>query len=242
MIVDTISAEDIGKLPDDSIADALTTLPGACGASRLLVRTLGNRSCIPVEHTWLERGLHQYAVQRTRIGQYLRFPCRAVRPVPGRIDQCGDRVQDAGCGLDRPRPGRLTVDFENPASARFPETNRAIQGDGTAFFDRPGSGRGKSQWRPFIGILYRPICQSHGRCVAGICTPGRPCSRSTASQLGLRLTVRTQAPGFPNAISSQGDEFWANSSSNVRDGVMGVLQWKPTKDFSTVVDAFLFQV
>ena len=28
MIVETISSEDLGKLPDDSIADALSTLPG----------------------------------------------------------------------------------------------------------------------------------------------------------------------------------------------------------------------
>ena len=94
-IVEAISAEDIGKLPDTSIAESISRLPGPHFAARRRTR-FGHQ---PARH---RPGLHDRAAERPRAGQHRRQSQHRVRPVPVRAPELRRRLQDAGLRTRRP--------------------------------------------------------------------------------------------------------------------------------------------
>jgi hypothetical protein len=87
-IVEAISAEDIGKLPDVSIAESISRLPGLA-AQRVAGRAQVISGARPVAR------LLDHAAERPRAGQHRRQPQRRIRPVPVRADERRDRLQNA---------------------------------------------------------------------------------------------------------------------------------------------------
>ena len=140
-IVEAVSAEDIGKLPDVSIAESLARLPGLAAQ-----RVDGRAQVIAIRG--LSPDFAAHAAQRPRAGQHRRQPRRRVRPVPVGTDRSAVRLQDARCQLiGQGLSGTVDMRTVRPLSVSdawwtlnlrgeynsFGRQNRRHQGDGYRF-------------------------------------------------------------------------------------------------------------
>ncbi len=116
-IVEVISAEDIGKLPDVSIAESLARLPG------LTAQRLDGRAQADLDPRPGPR-LHHRPAERPRTGHHRRQPRRRVRPVSVRTAERRHRLQDARRRPDRPGPGRHGRPADDPPAGLWPPRHR----------------------------------------------------------------------------------------------------------------------
>jgi iron complex outermembrane receptor protein len=235
MIVDTISSEDIGKLPDDSIADALTTLPGVAAQPSFGPHSeTGRASLLSIRGfsgdftNALFNGRELASTYDSRAVPFDQFPAELINAVT--VYKTPDATL-IGQGLAG------TVDLRTLLPLDFNQqvVQAKAMGSRTSLDQNPGEVNRNGDR---LSASY--IDQFANRTIGvslGYVHLDSPSQDQQLHSWGYG-NGPTQAPGFPTATSSQGDEFWANTSSNVRDGVMGVFQYKPSKDFSTVVDAF----
>ena len=154
-IVEAISAEDIGKLPDVSIAESIARLPGLA-AQRVAGRAqvISVRGLSPDFSTTLLNGREH--------GQHRRQPQRRVRPVPVRTDGRRDRLQDAGRRARRPGP----VGHHRHAApcVRSTSTSRSCAVSARCQRQLAGLGRQRRRRRqPLQRQLHRPVRRPHGR-------------------------------------------------------------------------------
>jgi hypothetical protein len=115
-IVEAVSAEDIGKLPDVSIAESIGRLPGIS----LRSASAGRAQVISVRG--LSPDFSTTTAQWPRDGQHRRQPQRRVRPVPVRAAQRRDRLQDARRQPHRPGP----VGHDRHADRASAELRRSV--------------------------------------------------------------------------------------------------------------------
>lgn len=213
-IVEAISAEDIGKLPDTSIADSLARLPG------LTAQRFGNR---PQEinirgfagdfSTATLNGREQVSLGNNRGVEFDQYPSELVNQVivyktpdaslvgqglSGTVDlrtvrplDYGERVTAINLRGDRNRiPGaeadgyRFSISHIN----QFADNTIGLA-IGYAHLDNPGQGHQFNSWGYEGGVL-------------------------------------------------QGADVFDKKYDNVRDGLMGVLQFKPNDSYSTTLDVF----
>ena len=228
MIVETISAEDLGRLPNDSIADALASLPGVAAqviggrAATLNIRGLSGDF---VNTTF--NGREQASVGDNRAVFFDQYPSELISAAT--VYKTPD-AELIGQGLSATvdLKSLLPLDFAGRAvqfkilgqNENYNNLNSQVNSQGARisasyidqFADRTiGVALGYAH-------LNSPVedKQQHTWWVAG---PGAVGAQSNVYSLG-------------------GGEWWANSTHSVRDGYMGVVEWKPNKNFTSTVDAY----
>jgi len=229
MIVETISAEDLGKLPDDSIADALSTLPGV--AAQIIggrSATLNIRGLSGDFVNTLFNGREQASVGDNRAVMFDQYPAELISSAA--VYKTPD-AELIGQGL------AATVDLRTLLPLDFP--GRSIQ------FKAMGEKASLGKLNPDVNdkgdrLSASYIDQFANRTIGvavGWAHLDSPIEDQQQHSWGIG-NGPTQAPAFPNAQSIQGAEWWSKSSASVRDGVIGVVQWKPSREFSSVVDTY----
>ena len=214
-IVEAISAEDIGKLPDTSIADSLARLPG------LTAQRFGNR---PQEinirgfagdfSTATLNGREQVSLGNNRGVEFDQYPSELVNQVivyktpdaslvgqglSGTVDlrtirplDYGERVTAVNLRGDRNKiTGGSEVDgyrFSISHINQFADNTIGVA-IGYAHLDNPGQGHEFGSWGYDGGVL-------------------------------------------------QGGNVFDKKYDNVRDGLMGVIQFKPNENYQTTLDLF----
>jgi len=213
-IVEAISAEDIGKLPDTSIADSLARLPG------LTAQRFGNR---PQEinirgfagdfSTATLNGREQVSLGNNRGVEFDQYPSELVNQVvvyktpdaslvgqglSGTVDlrtvrplDYGERVTAINLRGDRNKIPGSEVDgyrFSISHINQFADNTIGLA-IGYAHLDNPGQGHEFGSWGYDAGVL-------------------------------------------------QGGNVFDKKYDNVRDGLMAVLQFKPNDGYSTTLDVF----
>ena len=229
MIVETISSEDLGKLPDDSIADALSTLPGV--SAQIIggrPATLNVRGLSGDFINTLFNGREQASVGDNRAVMFDQYPAELISAAA--VYKTPD-AELVGQGL------AATVDLKTLLPLDFP--TRVMQ------FKAMGEKASLGELNPEVNdhgdrLSASYIDQFADRTIGvavGWAHLDSPVEDLQQHSWGLG-TGPTSAPGAVGANSIQGAEWWSNSSASVRDGLMGVVQWKPTRDFSSVVDTY----
>lgn len=222
-IVEAVSAEDIGKLPDVSIAESIARLPGLT-AQRLDGRgqVISIRGLAPDFTTALLNGREQVSTGDNRSVEFDQYPSELLSGV------VVYKTPDAGL-VGQGLAG--TVDMRTVRPLAYGKRAIAVGA--------------RYEWND-IGALN-----------AGTTDHGNRVSISYIDQfldgkLGVALgyahmespyqAERWNAWGYPTtgsgALVLGGAKPYVMSSELKRDGVMGVLEFKPTDNFSSTLDVF----
>jgi iron complex outermembrane receptor protein len=240
-IVEAISAEDIGKLPDTSIAESIARLPGLT-AQRVAgkAQAISIRGLSPDFSTALLNGREQASSGDNRSVEFDQFPSELVSSVV--VYKTPDGLL-LGQGLSG------TVDIQTARPLNFGKTTFAINVRG----EKTGVGTGVEGSGRRFSISYvdqfldRTLGVSLG--YARFQNSGVSARQETYqtdnrnfkfdSATGLVWPAGDWA-GKPGTAyeSTDGFKFFKEYFDQTRQGLMGVLEFKPNKEFHSVVDLY----
>ena len=257
-IVEAVSAEDIGKLPDTSIADSIARLPGVTAQriegrpAAISIRGLGEDYAGA-----LLNGRQVVSSSEGRSAEYDQFPSELVSQVmvyktvdagvvgqglSGTIDirplmpLSLDRRQIALCCPRREKCQRRSVvhgQGRRTATASVPRTWISLPttriGVALGYAHLDSPGQAKKYGSWAYRRLQRPV---------GL---GRHRRTARGRQQRRLLFRRCHGDGIPDndcALFPQGFESSVTSSKQVRDGAMAVVEFKPNDSFTSVVDLY----
>ncbi len=218
-IVESISAEDIGKLPDTSIADSLARLPG------LTAQRFGGR---PQEinirgfsgdfSTTTLNGREQVSLGNNRGVEFDQYPSELVSQVL--VYKTPD-AQLVGQGLS------ATVDLRTVRPLAFGKRAFAanLRGDQNRVGDEKENG-----YRASFSYIDQFADNTVGIALgyAHLNNPGQ------SKQFG-------DAWGYDGNGIFGGGKLYDLENDNERDGLMGVLEFRPNENYHTVLDIFYSQ-
>ncbi|MEG3156464.1 TonB-dependent receptor [Lysobacter zhanggongensis] len=216
-IVESVSAEDIGKLPDMSIADSLARLPG------LTAQRFGNR---PQEinirgfagdfSTTLLNGREQVSLGNNRGVEFDQYPSELMSQVM--VYKTPD-AQLVGQGLSG------TVDLRTVRPLSFAERVTAVnlRGDMNRLED-------SDEWGSRASISY---IDQFADDTVGIAVGYARMDNPTQGR-------QFESWGYDNGVLG-GANLHAIEGDNQRDGLMGVLEWKPSDQYHSTLDVFYSQ-
>ena len=230
-IVEAISAEDIGKLPDTSIAESIARLPGLA-AQRVAGRAqnIAVRGLSPDFATTLLNGREQVSTGDNRSVEFDQYPSELISgvtiyktPDAGMVGQGLSGTLD----LQTVRPlafGKRTVSM----NARLEKSSM----DDIADTDSRG---GRFSFSYIDQFADRTIGVAVG--FAHLDSP------VLAHETGLYEPWKNVSrPGVPAGTNvTDGIKSLARSGYNKRDGLMGVLQYRPNKNFTSMIDVYASQ-
>ncbi|HJW46358.1 MAG TPA: TonB-dependent receptor, partial [Lysobacter sp.] len=225
-IVESISAEDIGKLPDISIAESIARLPGLTAQ-----RVAGRSSTIQIRGmsddfgTTLLNGREQVSVGHNRGVEFDQYPSELINAVTVYKTPDASLIGQGVSG---------TVDLQTVRPLAFP--------DRVLTFNVRGEENS-------LGEL-NPESDDQGYRVSGSYI-----DQFMDGTLGIALGyARLDSPGQANRWESWGyvnaepdnrapdllggSKSQASSTENVRDGLMAVVEYKPSDNFSTMLDVY----
>ena len=225
-IVEAISAEDIGKLPDTSIAESLARLPGLAGQ-----RTQGRAQQISVRGTapdftgTLLNGREQVSTGDSRSVEFDQYPSELMRglvvyktPDAGLVGQGLAATVD----LQSVRP----LDF----SKRTLQANYRSQRSGISTGMAEGTG-GRFNFSYIDQFADRTIGVALG--FARLKETGPQNTRFDSWGTGT-----TTYAGATVAVPYNGFGWWSDQTTQTRDGAMVTVEFKPNKNFSSTLDLF----
>lgn len=232
-IVEAVSSEDIGKLPDVSIAESLARLPGLTAqrvdgrAQRLSIRGLS-----PNYATSLLNGREVVSSSDSRDAEFDQFPSELLS---GAVIYKTPDAALIGQGLAGTADMRTVrpLDF----SSRQLAFNLRGEHNGNGQVTDGSGANGKRFSAAYIDqFANRTVGLALG--FAHLDSPGQ--EKHYKSWWWANLTKwGAQLPGQPDdAVTLNGFEATATSSKQTRDGLMAVVEFKPNKNYHGVVDLY----
>ncbi len=225
-IVEAISAEDIGKLPDQSIAESISRLPGLTAqrdehgnASVISIRGLS-----PAFSTGLLNGREQVSVGDNRNVEFDQYPGEMLSGVT--VYKTPDAAL-MGQGLSG------TIDMQTVRPLDFKERTMAVN------YRREKTGLGMDTHGYSNRSTFSYIDQFQNRTV-GIAFGFTRLQGKTGDQtrFGSWGNGTTTYNGRTVNIPYTGMEAFTEVYSQERNGLMGVLQFRPNREFSSTIDLF----
>jgi iron complex outermembrane recepter protein len=230
-IVEAISAEDIGKLPDSSIAESLTRLPGLAGQRvNGRVQVISIRGLAPDFSTTTLNGRQQASAGDNRAVEYDQYPSELIN---GAVVYKSSDVAIAGMGLSG------TVDMRTIRPLAHGEETIAfnLRGEKNSF-DQLNPEISANGWRGSASYINQFADDTIGVAIgfAHMDTP----TQVKHYKAWEWNTVENALAGTENdkALGLVGQEVTAVSRSQVRDGVMAVFEYKPNDQLHSIVDAY----
>jgi iron complex outermembrane recepter protein len=244
-IVEAISAEDIGKLPDTSIADSISRLPGLTSQ-----RAEGRASAIslrgtdPGFTTALLNGREQVSTGDNRSIEFEQYPSELLSSVVVYKTPDSGLVGQGLAGtidLRTTRPldyGRRTLAFNLRGEANSHD-------DLGADSDEMGYRASFSYIDQFaddtLGVTF-----GVARLVSPLATRGagtyEPWHANGTPGAGADNPTGVMNPGVgPDVFITNGIKVRTDMGDNRRDGAMAALQWRPSESFTSILDAYYTQ-
>ncbi len=227
-LVESIAAEDIGKLPDISIAESIARLPGLA-AQRVAGRAqvISVRGLSPDFATTLLNGREQVSTGDNRGVEFDQYPSELMAAVT--IYKTPDAAL-VGQGLS----GTFNLQTVKPLSyaRRAIVLNARYEVNSV---DSLGSDSDNKGYR--LSATY--IDQSADKKVGvafGWARLNNPIVGQESGTYGWNNGGRSGVPA--GTRSTEGLKSFARSGTNSRDGFIAVLQWRPSPNFSSVIDAY----
>jgi iron complex outermembrane recepter protein len=241
-IVEAVSAEDIGKLPDSSIAESIARLPGltaqrvAGRAANVSIRGLSGDFS-----TALLNGREQISTGDSRAVEFDQYPSELLSAVVVYKTPDGTLL---GQGL----AGTIDMQTIRPLAVGGRTIAVNLRGEKSGV-GTPFEGKGTRFSLAYIDqFADRTIGIALG--VARLSsekTTAREEKYDSAVNLkydGTRFYEDDSGPGKPNTnpgrpiTFNKGFKYFNDDITETRTGVMGVFEFKPNKDFSTAVDLY----
>jgi len=245
-IIETISAEDLGKLPDLSIADSLARLPGLAAQ-----RTDGRSNFISIRGFAADfsgttlSGREQASSGENRGVEFDQYPSELINSVE--VYKTPD-ASLIGQGI----AGTVNLNTIKPLSSNELKMALNVRGERGSYENlNPGQGIGRSGSRISFSIVDQFLDHTLGLAfgVARLDSPiqekqyqawywGRnngPPGSNTYEGQGWAGHV----DGIPDfAVSEEGNQARAKSLGQLRTGLMSVLEWAPNEQFHSELDLF----
>src|SRR5258707_2530927 len=230
-IVEAISAEDIGKLPDPSIAESLTRLPGIT-AQRSDGRTsdISIRGFGPDFNGTLMNGREQVSTGDNRAIQFDQYPAELIHAVE--VYKTPD-ASLIGQGLAGTIDLQTTRPLEYGKRALVFDVRGIKNGNGDL-----GAGSTDKQYRASLSYVDQFFDNTLGITLgfARLDTP------TDTKEVGLYDPWHTNGTGHAGVPAdmwvTDGIKSLASTGLDKRDGSVATLEWKPTGAFTSTVDAY----
>ncbi len=227
-IVESVSAEDIGKLPDVSIAESIARLPGL-SAQRVAGRAqvISVRGLSPDFATTLLNGREMVSTGDNRSVEFDQYPSELVSGVT--VYKTPDAAL-VGQGLSG------TLDMQTVRPLNFAEPVVTLSGRyqrnslGEAADTDPYGNRISASW----------IWQSADRRFGVSIGASHSDTPIQENQVGLYEPWKTDArPGLADGTwATDGMKALRRTGYTKRDGVMATLQFRPSNTWTSTLDAF----
>lgn len=232
-VVEVISAEDIGKLPDVSIAESLARLPGLA-AQRVAGRAqvISVRGLSPDFATTLLNGREVVSTGDNRSVEFDQYPSELVNGVT--VYKTPDAAL-LGQGLSG------TIDMQTARPLSFPD--RVIAVSGRYQKSSLGEAAGVDEFGNRFSASYidQFLDKTLGIAI-GYAHSDNPIQEN---QVGLYEPWTTEhtdngnRPGLaPGVAFSDGIKALRRTGNNKRDGVMATVQFRPSNSWTSTLDAF----
>jgi iron complex outermembrane receptor protein len=225
-IVEAISAEDIGKLPDQSIAESISRLPGLTAQrdEHGNASTVSIRGLAPGFSTGLLNGREQVSVGDNRNVEFDQYPAEMMAGVTVY------KTPDAGLvgqGLSG------TIDMQTVRPLDFSKRTMAVN------YRREKTGLGMDTHGHGNRTTFSYIDQFLDRTV-GVAIGFSRLQGVTGNQtrFGSWGTDTTSYNGQTVNVPYSGMESFTEVYSQARNGLMGVIQFRPNRDLSSTLDLF----
>ncbi len=213
-IVEAISSEDIGKLPDVSIADSIARLPGLTAQrDRGRAQEINIRGFAGDFSTTTLNGREQVSLGNNRGVEFDQYPSELVNQVV--VYKTPD-ASLVGQGLSG------TVDLQTVRPLNFP--GRAIAAN--ARLDQHRLEGEKENGNRFSLSYVDQFADNTVGLALGYARLNNP---SQGHQF--------EAWGYPDGVLG-GGKLYDFENSNERDGFMGVLEYRPSDSYSTILDVY----
>jgi iron complex outermembrane receptor protein len=227
-IVEAISAEDIGKLPDISIAESLARLPGLSAqrvngqAQQISIRgTSGDLS------TALLNGREQVSTSANRTVEYDQYPSELINGVT--VYKTSDAAL-VGQGLS----GTVDLQTIKPLSLRERVVTLNVRGEKNNQNKISAGARDKGS-RISASYVDQFLNRTLGVAV-GYARADKP---NESRQFETWDWVDSSKTGTGNTLKvPKGIKSLASTGNQVRDGLMGVLEWHPSREFTSTFDVY----
>jgi TonB-dependent receptor len=227
-IVEAISAEDIGKLPDVSIAESIARLPGLA-AQRVAGRAqvISVRGLSPDFATTLLNGREQVSTGDNRSVEFDQYPSELLSGVT--IYKTPDAAL-VGQGLSG------TIDMQTVRPLSFGKRTVAMNVRG----ERNSLGKISNASANGNRFSVSYIDQFADRTFGIALGFAHLDSPVLDQETGLYEPWKTDGrPGVPaGTFVTDGIKSLARSGTNKRDGVMAVLQYRPSRAWNSVLDLY----
>lgn len=243
-IVESINAEDIGKLPDVSIAESLARLPGLTGVRGQdgRVQTISVRGLPPQFATTLLNGREMVSSGDNRSVEYDQFPSELFSSVVVYKTPTANLV---GQGL----AGTVDLRTVNPLSFAGRQLAVNVRGESNSNGEAISGVASKFGKRFSLSYIDQSADKKVGWALgfAHLDTPTQVRQSqmwdwaAPANDWGSNTVIglpKSTDPKGGNALMPMGMEVTADSRSNTRDGLMAVLEFKPNKDLHSQVDLY----
>lgn len=224
LIVESISAVDIGKLPDTSIAESLSRLPGlATQREGGRAQNLSIRGLAPDFSTTLLNGREQVTTGDNRGVDYDQFPAEMIGQVNVFKTPSGSLI---AAGLSG------TVDMRTVKPLAHGKRTIAVNARAD-YIDATRINPEEGNWGYRVSGTY---IDQFADDTIGISI--------SASSLKQQIPIeRFEAWGYPTggpggAAVIGGSKPYASSGTLARDSINGTLEWTPSDTFTTSIDLF----
>ncbi|MEP6502607.1 MAG: TonB-dependent receptor [Betaproteobacteria bacterium] len=231
-MVEVIASEDIGKLPDTTIAESLARLPGLSAgidrgnASQIVARGLGPRFVGATLN-----GREFASSEPDRAVRFEMFPSESVSGAKVYKTQSAELVEG---GI------ATTIDLQTVSPLLYKERNASLKAD-ALYYQEGNSIQGAKKWAPRLGGIYVDQFAQH--------TLGVALAFSYYDQPNLEDRVDNW--GFnndANSVDINGDgsvdktpwgfQNGVKKGTNKRSSVLGKVEWKPTADVALTGDIY----
>lgn len=224
-IVEAISAEDIGKLPDSSIAESIARLPGVTAQ-----RTGGRASAVSIRgmspdfSTALLNGREQVSTGDSRGVEFDQYPSELLSGVVIYKTPDGALV---GQGLSG------TVDMQTVRPLDFAKRTIAVnyrREKNSVGMDSQGNGN-----RFSLSYIDQFADRTIGLALGFARLDGTSGATTRFESWG---NGEAQYNGATVKVPYNGFNAWTDLATQSRDGAMAVLQFRPNREFQSTFDAF----
>jgi iron complex outermembrane receptor protein len=238
-IVEAISAEDIGKLPDTSIAESISRLPGLTSQrSDGRASDISIRGTDPQFATALLNGRQQVSTGDNRSIEYDQYPSELISAVV--VYKTPD-ASLVGQGL----AGTIALQTTRPLEYGHQAIAVNVRGEKNSDADL-GSDSKNNGYRASVSYIDQFFDHTLGLTIgyARLSSPivGRELGTYDPWHLNQPVTTPPSTPehaGVPGDLFvTDGIKSLASSGTNRRDGSLATLEWKPNEAFTSTLDTY----
>ncbi|WP_205691704.1 TonB-dependent receptor [Caulobacter sp. 602-2] len=228
-VVEAVSAEDIGKLPDVSIAESLARLPGLTGQRvNGRVQVISIRGLSPDFSTTLLNGRQQVSAGDNRAAEFDQYPSELLNSV---VVYKTSNAALIGQGLSGTVDMRTVRPLDQKGRVMTLNARREVSD-----LDKANPDGSKSGYR-FSASYIDQFADGTIGVALGYAHLDSPTQIQQYKAWYWEQPAQFTGANA-GAYSLGGQEIFATNRDQVRDGFMGVLEWRPNDKLHSTLDLF----